>query len=87
MRRFRLSLTILLVVLLCFEVLIGYRLWDSGWPSNVSVSAARDGSGLVQVQRLRLSAMDWFVVALLVAGNALLAYMVWRAWRADRVRL
>ncbi|MCW5983568.1 MAG: hypothetical protein KIT09_36090 [Bryobacteraceae bacterium] len=87
MRRFRLSLTALLLVLVLIEALIGYRLWDSGWPSNVSVSAGGDGSEIVQVERLRFGALDWFVVALLIAGHALLAYMVWRAWRADRVRL
>jgi hypothetical protein len=87
MHRFRIPLTALLVVLVLVEALIGYRLWESGWPSNVSVSAGRDGSGVVQVDQVHLTAVDWFVVALLIACNALLAYMAWKAWRANRVHL
>jgi hypothetical protein len=85
MRWLRFFLTALLGLLLFFDVVVAYRLWWYGIPKNLRIigegSAAR-----LSIERIRFTALDWTVVALLIIVHVALSYAMWRCWRPSRIK-
>jgi hypothetical protein len=81
MKLVRVSLRVLLVLVLLFDVVNGYRMWDLGWRKYVSTTS----SGEIFVGRIPFTATDWFVVAAIVAFHIVLIYFVWRTRRSASV--
>ena len=86
MRRLRVPLTAMLGLGVAVDAIVGYRLWDSGWPKNIGLSSHQDGGLQVQVTAVPFTGTDWLILILLVGLHALLGYLVWRAWRSNTVR-
>jgi hypothetical protein len=87
MRRFRIPLTVLLGILLLVDLIVGYRLWESGWPANIVLTSPREDVEQVQVLRVPFTGTDWLILILLISTHALIVYLVWKAWRSAQVRL
>jgi len=87
MRRFRIPLTVVLGLLLLVDLIVGYRLWESGWPKSIVLTSPREGVEQVQVVRVPFTGTDWLVLILLIGTHALMVYLVWKAWRSAPVRL
>jgi len=87
MRRLRIPLTVLLGLLLLVDLIVGYRLWESGWPANILLTNPREGVEQVQVLRVPFTGTDWLILILLIGTHALMIYVVWKAWRSVRVRV
>ena len=82
MSRFRVPMTAVLIVFLLVDILVGYRIWDTGWPKHVSFASTREGFGQVQVVPIAFTSTDWLIVIVTIAVQALLVRMVWKAWRS-----
>jgi Flp pilus assembly protein CpaB len=86
MRRFRILLTAILGVFIAIDGIVGYRLWESGWPRSIALTSQQKGVEQVQVTAVPFTGTDWLILILLVAFHALLCYLVWRAWRSSPVQ-
>jgi hypothetical protein len=85
MRRLKVPLTALLIVFVLVDVVVGYRLWDSGWPKRVGLTADQKGIEHVQVVTIPFTGPDWLILALVVGIHAVLFYLVWKAWHSSPV--
>lgn len=80
MRRFRVILTLLLVLLLTFDGVTAFRVW---WYGLQSVSITE---GRVAVESVPFTATDSFFLLLLVGLHGVLVVAVWKAWRSAPIR-
>ena len=80
-------MTAVLILFFLVDIVVGYRIWDAGWPRNVSFTSTGEGVGRVQVDPIAFTGTDWLILIVAVAVQALLAGMVWRAWRSGLVRV
>lgn len=87
MRRFRSLLTAILGLLMAIDTIIGYRLWESGWPKHIALTSPQEGVEQVQVFAVPFTGSDWVILILLIGVHAVLCYLVWKAWRSDPVRV
>ena len=81
MRRFRVFITLLLVLLLMFDVVTAFRVW---WYGLQSVSIT---DGRVTVDSVPFTATDSLILLLLVGLHGVLAFAVWKAWRSAPIRV
>ena len=86
MRRFRMPLTAILGVFVAIDAIVGYWLWESGWPKSIALTSPQKGVEQVQVIAVQFTGADWLILILLVGLHALLWYLVWKAWRSSLVR-
>lgn len=87
MRRLKVPLTMLLTLFVAADVIVVYKLWQSGWPKRIGLTAVQNGIEEVQVMRIPFTGSDWFILVLVIAVHAFLCFMVWRAWRSAPVRV
>jgi hypothetical protein len=66
--------------------MVGYRLWDSGWPKRVAIMGDTSGGAHIQVAPIPFTAVDGCVLVVVVTIHAALVYLVWRAWCFPFVR-
>lgn len=84
MRRFKILLTALLVVFVLVDVIVGYRLWQSGWPKRVGLMGSANIVEHIQVTPVPFTGSDWLILGALILVHAFLCYAVWKAWREGR---
>jgi hypothetical protein len=83
MYRLRIPLTVLLLFFALVDLIVGYRLFNSGWPKSIALTSTPGGSEQVQVLPIPVTNSDWIVLVLAVGIHALLLYLVWKAWRSS----
>lgn len=76
-----------LVVLILTDALVGYRLWESGWPKHVILSSGPSGVEHVRVTQIPFTGTDWIILAVVIAIHAFLGYLVWKAWRSSPIQV
>ena len=82
MSRFKLPMTASAIVFLLADIVVGYRIWEGGWPRHISFVSTKEGVGQMQVVPIAFTGTDWLILILAVAVQASLICMVWNAWRA-----
>ncbi len=87
MHRLKVPLTVLLIVVVLADVVVGYRLWESGWPKSISLTSSREGVERVEVIPILFTASDWLILGLVVGIHGVLFYTVWRAWHSSPIRV
>ena len=87
MRRLKVPLTAILLVIVLVDLVVGYHLWDSGWPKRVTSNADEAGVVHFHAAPIPFTAVDWLILVLVVGVHAGLLALVWRAWRARPVRV
>ena len=83
MRRLKVPLTAILTMFVLIDLLVGYRLWDSGWPKRVHWTDAQNSIVYLAVERIPFTGIDWLILVLGVGVQVLLFYLVRKAWRAS----
>lgn len=86
MRRLKMLFTTLLSVFIAVDLVIGYRLWDSGWPKRTSLTADQKGIEHVQVMPIPFTGLDWLIFVLAIGVHAVLFYLLWKAWHPSPAR-
>jgi hypothetical protein len=86
MRRLKMPLTALLIVFVLVDLVIGYRLWDSGWPKRIGLTADQKGIEQVHVMPIPFTGSDWLILVLVIGVHAVLFYLIWKAWHSSHVR-
>jgi hypothetical protein len=86
MRRLKMPLTVLLSVIVLMDVIVGYRLWDSGWPKHINLTSDQKGIEQVQVTPIPFTGADWLILVLVISVHAVLFFLAWKAWHASPVR-
>jgi hypothetical protein len=86
MRRLKAPLTALLILFVLIDVLVGFRLFSSGWPKHVSLSDLKPGGAAIQVAPIPFTGADWLILIGAIVVHAVLFYLVWKAWRSPPVR-
>lgn len=71
-----------LSLLLLFDAVQGYRLYDLGWPSRLVISGDPRHAAHIQVIKDPLAASDWFFILAFVGLHGFLIYLVWKSWRS-----
>jgi hypothetical protein len=87
MRRFRILLTVILGILVAIDAIVGYRLWESGWPKHIGLTSPQKGVEQVRVTAVPFTGPDWVILILLIGVHALLFCLVRKAWRSGPVRV
>lgn len=83
MYRFRTLLTVILGLFLLVDMIVGYRLWESGWPKSISLTSPQNGVEQVEVLAVPFTVMDWLILIVLIGAHSVLMYSIWRAWRSS----
>lgn len=86
MRRFKIALTSILGVFVLFDAIVGYRLWESGWPKDISLTSGPNGVGSVQVTPISFTSLDWLILGAVIVVQLMLFCLVWKAWREPHLR-
>lgn len=86
MRRLKVPITALLLLFMLFDGVVGFRLWDSGWPKRISLTSDQKGIEQIHVAPIPFTGTDWFIFVLVIGVHVLLLYLVWKAWHASTVR-
>jgi hypothetical protein len=86
MGRLKAPLTAILGLFFAIDAIVGYRLWESGWPKHISLTSTQKGAEQVQVTWIPFTGSDWLILILVIGIHAFLCYLVWRAWRSSPVR-
>jgi hypothetical protein len=83
MRSLRWPLTVVLGLLLAFDVLVVWRLWRLGGlpPKRLVEEEIQPGLVQVVVQRIPFAIQDWVFVGFAVALHVALVYLLRRSWR------
>ena len=87
MRRLKVPLTMLLALFVAADLIVACKLWQSGWPKRIGLTAVQKGIEEVQVMRGPFTGSDWFILVLVIAVHAFLCFLVWRVWRSTPVRV
>jgi hypothetical protein len=86
MRYLKVPLTASLIVVVLMDGVVGYRLWDSGWPKRIGLTSDQKGIEQVQVMPVPFTGLDWLILVTVIGVHVVLFYLVWRAWHSSRVR-
>jgi hypothetical protein len=86
MRRLKAPLTALFVLFVLIDAVVGFRLFSSGWPKQVSLSDVKPGGAEVQVASIPFTGSDWLMLVGVIVVHAVLVYLVWKAWHSSPVR-
>lgn len=79
------SATAALGIFLTADGLIGFRLWKTGWPKHINLTAVRPGVEEVHVLPISPTISDVVILALAIGLHVLLCYLAWKAWRSPRI--
>jgi hypothetical protein len=82
-RRPIVPLTGLFIILVFVDSVVAYRVFNSGWPSTISLAPTPDGAEQVQVHPIPLTSATWFFLAFAIAIHVLLLYFIWKAWKSS----
>ena len=82
MIRFRLPLTLALAALLMVDLIVGFRLWSSGWPKEIALSSPQAGVELVKVIDIPFTKTDWLILSAVITMHIALGLFAWKAWRS-----
>jgi hypothetical protein len=83
MHRLKIPLTALLLMFALVDSIVGYRLFNSGWPKSIALTSAPMGTEQVHVLPIPFTNLDWAVLVLVFGIHVLLLYMLWKAWRSS----
>jgi hypothetical protein len=86
MRSLRFPLTALFLVLVLVDVVVGYKLWAFGWPTQINLTSSQTGVERAHVTAIPFTGSDYLIVALIIAVHAVLLYTMWKAWHPFSVR-
>jgi hypothetical protein len=81
MRRSKIPLTALLILFVLVDVIVGYRLWESGWPKQVGLVGSAHIVEHIEVTPVPFTGSDWLILGALILVHSFLCYAVWEAWR------
>ena len=85
MRALRLLVSVLLGIVILFDVSLAYRFLHYGWPRTLVVNETTQG---VEVQSfpIRMDVWSWMFLGLYGVLHVVLCYGVWKAWRSTARR-
>ncbi len=67
------------------DSVVGFKLWDSGWPRRVSISQLKEGVAQFKFTPIPFAFSDWLIMALIVGAQIVLFSWTVKAWhRYDR---
>jgi hypothetical protein len=73
------------IVLVLVDVVVGYRLWNYGWPKRVTLTSVKPDVERIDVLRIPFTGFDWLILVLVLGFHAVLFYLVWKAWHSSPV--
>jgi hypothetical protein len=85
MRALRLLVSVLLGIVILFDVSLAYRFLHYGWPHTLVITETTQG---VEVQSfpMRMDVWSWVGFGLYGVLNVVLCYGVWKTWRSTARR-
>jgi hypothetical protein len=86
MRRWRVPLTVLLMLFVLFDCVVGAHLWRSGLLKHVSITDVKPGVARIEVTPIAFTWLDRLILLVVIAFHAVLFHVGWRAWHASPVR-
>jgi len=82
-RALRIVLSVVLGLLLLFDLVVVFKLCENGWPKQVKATDVRPGVISVKVTPIPFTKSDWWILAAFIGAHVLLIYLV-RRFRVGR---
>jgi hypothetical protein len=82
MHRLRMPLTMIFTLLIALDLVMGFRLFSSGWPKEIHWKSDQMGNAQSYVVPILFTGVDWVVVVAGAALHLLLIYLIKRSWHS-----